>query len=175
VAPCPSCQTCKAPYRLTKAKLHPLPITQVGERWSMDHVLIAKSAKFPYMLTLVENTTLWVEAFPCRSTGAQEVAHILVDELFPRHGVCKTLRSDSGVAFRSGLVKYFCSLLNVRQIFTSPHRPQTDGLCEKQNSSLVTGLRLACDNPNDYVDYLPKVLWALQANYSEALKYSPAY
>jgi hypothetical protein len=167
-------QTCKAPHRLTKAKLHPLPIAQVGERWSMDHVLITRSAKFPYLLTLFENTTLWVEAFPCRSTGAQEVAHILVNELFPRHGVCKILLSDRGVAFRSDFVKYLCSLLNVRQIFTSPHRPQTDGLYEKPNSNLITGIRLPCDNPNDYVDYLPKVLWALRVNYSEALKCSPA-
>jgi hypothetical protein len=66
-------------------------------------------------------------------------------------------------------------MLNVRQIFSSPHRLQTDSLCEKQNSNIITGLRLACDKPEQYLEYLPKVLWAIRANYSEALKCSPAF
>lgn len=96
-----------------KAKLHPMPIVGIGERWSLDdHVLISQSAEFLYLMTLVENITLWVEAYPCKSIGAPEVAKILANELFPRHGICilqnTPIGSRSCLPFGFGKINAIC-------------------------------------------------------------------
>jgi len=43
------------------------------------------------MLVIVDSTTLWVEAFPTKTTSAEEVAHIQYKEKISRFGVMRQI------------------------------------------------------------------------------------
>jgi hypothetical protein len=49
-----------------------------------------------YMLTVSDCFTRWLEASPCRKANAQVVVNKLVNEIFPRFGVCDQIQSDRG-------------------------------------------------------------------------------
>jgi len=60
-----------------------------------------------------------------------------VEEIFCRHGAPAYLLSDHGTNFLSELVQNVCKLLEIKNVNTSGCHPQTDGLVEKFNSTLI--------------------------------------
>jgi len=79
VAACDNCQRTKSSPHLRKAPLSPLPIVEPFGRVHIDHVgpLPKMPEGFRHLLVVVDSTTLWCEAFPTRSTTAEETASIL--------------------------------------------------------------------------------------------------
>ena len=49
--------------------------------------------------------------------------------------------TDGGSHFRNAMIKELCEIANVHHKFASPYHPQTNGLTEKFNGTLVKGLR----------------------------------
>jgi len=78
VGACDNCQRKKSSPHLRKAPLAPLPIVEPFGRVHIDHVgpLPKTPEGFRHLLVAVDSTTLWAEAFPCRTTTAEETASI---------------------------------------------------------------------------------------------------
>ena len=71
------------------------------------------------------------------------------------------LLSDRGTNFLSELIKGVCDILGVKKINTSGYHPQTDGLVEKFNSTLVNMIAKCCETKKrDWDDHLPYLLYA---------------
>ena len=81
--------------------------------------------------------TKWVEAFATPDQCSETIAQLFVDHVVCRHGVPEELLSDRGANFLSDLTQSVCKLLRVRKINTSTYHPQTDGLVERFNSTLI--------------------------------------
>jgi len=114
----------------------------------MDYVQLLRSNNFNYVLVLVDNFSVFSIFLPARTTGAAETARLLYDSLFMVYGA-RTLLSDRGSCFRSKLVKSLCSLLNVKQIYTSSRHPQTNSRAESYNKNILNSLRTRCElEPN---------------------------
>ena len=62
-----------------------------------------------------------------------------------RHGAPQELLSDRGANFLSDLVSEVCKLFDVKKLNTSGYHPQTNGLCERFNSTLIQMLAKAGD------------------------------
>jgi len=90
----------------------------------------------------VDSTTLWVEAFPTKTTSAKEVANILYKEAISRFGVMRQILTDQGSSFRNKLTAELCKLLKLKHTFSSPHHPQTGGMCEKNESDYYTFIKI---------------------------------
>ena len=84
-----------------------------------------------YVGVFVDNFTKWVKALAVPNQSAETIAHLLVEEIFCRHGTPRQLLSDRGANFLSELVLEICKFLQIKKINTSGYHPQTNGMVEK--------------------------------------------
>ena len=80
--------------------------------------------------------TKWVEAFPLPDQVSESIARLLVDHVICRHGVPKELLSDRGSNLLSNLMTKVCQLTRMKEVNSTAHHPQTDGLVENMNKTL---------------------------------------
>ena len=113
----------EAPFHRVGVDVLQLPITRNGNR---------------YVICFLDYLTKWVEAFPTSNQQAETIARLFVDNVVCRHGVPDELLSDRGSNFLSELLRSVCDVLGVKKINTSGYHPQTDGLVEKFNSTLIS-------------------------------------
>lgn len=53
------------------------------------------------LLVMVDRFTKWVEAIPCKKEDAKTVVKWLKNELIPRYGVPRSIKSDNGSHFNN--------------------------------------------------------------------------
>jgi len=91
----------------------------------------------------------FAEAFPTARQDEETAATLLIDEIILRYGAPKQLLSDRGTAFLSRMA-------------TSAYHPQTNGITERMNKTLVSMLRTyANDNQDDWDVTLRHVMFAI--------------
>jgi transposase InsO family protein len=124
-------------------------------------------------LTVIDEGTRYPEAFPLPSIEAERIAQSLV-QLFSRLGVARVILSDQGSNFTSTLLKQLYDMLGVKGITTSPHRPQSNGKCERYNGTLKKVLKKLCITyEKDWDEMLPYPLLAYRETPSEETGFSP--
>ncbi|CAG2188879.1 unnamed protein product [Mytilus edulis] len=129
-----------------KPPLNPLPVDTTFERWHMDFLKLSKTNEgYSYVLLLVDSFSKWSEAFPMKTQEASEVAKVLFREIISRYGAMKCLVTDLGRNFVSNLVNALCEMLNITRHHTSSYHPQTNGLVERTNSTLIQAVRAYSD------------------------------
>ncbi len=87
----------------------------------------------------------------------------MVEQVICRDGVLEQLLSYRRTNFLSELIKGVRDVLGIKKINTSGYHPQTDGLVEKFNSTLVIVSMIAkcCDTKKrDWNDHLSYLLYA---------------
>ena len=77
------------------------------------------------------------EVFAIADQTSAIIAKILVEKIMSQHGVPAEILSDRGRTFLSGLMKETEILLGFHKFNTSAYHPQTDGLVERFNRTLV--------------------------------------
>ena len=160
VASCETCQKTKASPHRRKAPFKPLEIVEPFGRLHLDFVgpLPATPAKFKQILVIVDSSSLWVEAFPTKTTSAEEVAHILYKEIISRFGLMRQILTDGGSSFRNKLIAELCKLFKIKHTISSPHHPQMDCKCERMNKTIIESLRLVCKDQTDWAQNITPVL-----------------
>ena len=69
--------------------------------------------------------------------------------------------TDNGPQFDSGVYKNFCSELRVKNFYSTPRYPQSNGQAESSNKTLLIALNKRLHlAKGKWVDELPGVLWA---------------
>ena len=178
VRSCVDCQMRKTPRNRKKAPLLPIPVEGAFDRLAVDCL-----GPFPesysgnrYVVVFSDYLTRWPEAFAVSTINAVEIAKLLVNEIFCRHGSPKTLLSDRGRNFLSKLVKEVCKLLSTDKLNTSAYHPMTDGLVERFNSYISQSLSMfVSDNQKDWDEYLPSILFAYRTSPQATTGDSPFY
>lgn len=132
----------KSPRNRHKAPLLPIPVQDAFDRLACDIIGPFPPSKLGnrYVVVFSEYLTKWVEAFPVSSIEASVIAHLLVDEIFARHGAPRTLLSDRGSNSLYSIVTEVCRLLNAKKVHTTAYLPQTDGLVERFNNTLAEAI-----------------------------------
>ena len=124
----------------------------------------------------VDHLTKWVEAFAVPNQTAETIAHLLVEEIFCRHGAPQQLLSDRGANFLSELVLEICKFLQIKKINTSGYHPQTNGMVEKFNSTLIGMIsKVAESSGKDWDRHLPFLLFAYRVSIHDSTRESPFY
>ena len=127
-----------------------------------------------YILVIADYFTKWSEAYPIPNMEAITVAKCLVNEFICRFGVPEQLHSDQGRNFESKVIKNICDLLQIRKTRTSPYHPQSDGLVERFNRTLLNLLSIAVvDAECDWDVQLPLLMFAYRTSMHETNGVTP--
>ena len=90
----------------------------------------------------------------------ETIAKIFIENVVCRHRISEELLSDRGTNVLSDLVCDICKLLGVNS--SGYHHPQTDGLVEKFNSTLIGLITKCCEcKCHNWYEHLPSLLYAL--------------
>ena len=126
------------PFHCIAMDILQLPITANGNR---------------YVAVFMDYLTKWPEVFAIPDQKAETVAKLFVERIVCRHGIPEELLSS--------VIQEVCQLLNIEKINTSGYHPQTDGLVEKFNSTLIQMIAKSCTvSDRDWDIHLPYLLFA---------------
>lgn len=177
VSSCDSCNKHKV-GKHGKAEMRSIPVGGPWHRLGIDIVgpLPITAGGMEYILVFVDYLTKWSEAFAIRKANASTVAQFLVEEVICRHGCPEEILTDRGSAFLNEVITSVNQLLTIRHVHTSAWHPQTDGLTEKTNGTLVTMLRhyVETRGGKDWDLYLPYVLLAYRTSVHSSTGFTPS-
>ncbi len=94
-----------------------------------------------YIVVMKDHFTKWVEGRAVCGKGALTVADAVVQEWFLEHGAPMTLHSDWGREFTAALHQGVCDLLRILKTYSTAYRPQSNGMVERCNRTLLAMLR----------------------------------
>lgn len=153
-----------------------LPTGSPFERIAIDILDCRRQSRrgFQYILVVGDYFSKYMDAFPLRSHRARIVAEVLATRYFKYHGTPLVLHSDQGPEFESKLFQAFNRLYGVTKIRTSPYRPQSDGLVERLNRSLLNMLSaFVAESAIDWDEHLPFVVQAYNSSVHSSTGVTP--
>ena len=113
------------------------------------------------VLVMIDHFTKYAEAAPCMTASAEETCDHLINVWIARHGCPVAFQSHNGKAFVGNLTKELMKRSQVAQAHSTTYHPQTNGLVERQNRTLVSILRVYCSRyMDDWDRHLPQVMGA---------------
>ena len=92
------------------------------------------------VLVITDHFTRYAQAYVTKTQTTQMTAKTLWDKFIVHYGLPKKILMDQGHNFESQLVADLCKLMGTQKVQTSPYHPQTNGQCERFNSTLINML-----------------------------------
>ena len=179
VRTCEVCQQSKRAFNAKPPPLQPQAVDDVFGRWQMDILsgLPTTKDKYKHILVMVDSYSKWVELFPLRTQEAQEVATVIFREIISRYGAMRSILSDRGRNFMSKLVQALAEMFDIKQHFTSPYHPMTNGLTESKNIYILQALRAYCKGQqDDWPELLPGIMMAYRSTpCTQSTQFSPFF
>lgn len=103
----------------------------------------------------------WVEAKPLSNIQDQDMKRFVWQNIVTRFGVPYTLILNNGLQFDSkAFRRYYCEL-GIRNGYSTPAYPQSNGQAKAINKVIVDGLKKRLDKAKaKCADEIPYILWA---------------
>ena len=93
------------------------------------------------------------------------MAKVLVSESICRYGVPDAIHSDQGANFEAGLFAEVAELLGMEKTRTTAYHPQSDGLVERMNHTLLMMLSIrAQEGEERWDEFLSELMMAYRAS-----------
>ncbi len=178
VSSCTVCASKKSPPNLRRAPLTPIAVSGPFDRVAVDVVgpLPQTLSGNRFIVGFTDYHTKWAEAFPTSDHTATTVAQLLLTEIVCRHGSPLALLPDQGPEFLSAVVNETCKLANINHVYTSAYHPETDGLQEKFNHTLIQMLAMYVNSHHtDWDLWIPYCLFSYRTAVQESTKETPFY
>lgn len=177
VSKCTICQTRslqKIRQPLQETDIPPYPMAKISLDLSGPYPTSMSGNK--YIIAFVDWFSGWPEAFSVPDKTADTVAHLLIEEIFPRFGCPLQIVSDNGTENVNKIVKETLEILKIDHVLTSVYHPQSNAKVERFHRTLhdVLSKKLA-DNQHTWDMFLNQALAAIRFNVSESSKFSPFY
>ena len=155
-------QNLSPPIRATDVSYKPLTFSAVG-------ILPMGKGQCKFIVVEVDYFTKWVEAEPLATTTEQKVCNFVWRAIICRFSIPRALVSDNGKQFDNPKFKDFCTELGIRNYFSSPTHPQSNGQAEITIKTLNAALKTMLEGlKGKWVEYLPEVLWAYRTTRKSA-------
>ena len=89
----------------------------------------------------VDYFTKWTEAKALANIRDTNVKKFVWKNIVTRFGVPNSLVTDNGLQFDSKAFQTFCSELGIRNRYSTPTYPQSNGQAEAVNKTILNGLK----------------------------------
>jgi hypothetical protein len=105
-----------------------------------------------------------------------ESSKFFVEDVVAWYGAPMKIISDKGTHFHNKLISETCWLLGISQNLTTAYHPQTDGLTERFNQTLMDMLsKYVRDNSKDWDELIPYILFGYRTAIQESTRETPFY
>jgi hypothetical protein len=177
IASCHACRARQGPPNAPRAPMQTMPTGFPMQRVAFDILgpLTTTTKGNRYILVLKDYFTKWVEAYPIAEQSATTVAKIIVNEFVARHGVPLEMHSDQGPNFESHVCHAMWELLGVKKTRTTPLHPQSDGMVERWNRTILDILsKYVKTDQSNWDECLPMALLAYRSSIHASTNVTPA-
>lgn len=179
-----SCQTCQQ----IKSRNHPthgpqLPLEPPDgpfERLGIDTIILGRSARASrakVIINFVDHFTRFVWAFPCANNSTETLIQCMnsIIKSFGRRP--KLVVTDQGKNFVSSKFHRFLTDNKIGWRVSTSYHPQTNGLVEKMNHTLIVRLRVKLlENPKiKWSSHLPDVVNEMNSTPHQITGFPPEY
>jgi hypothetical protein len=151
-------------------------VTTIFERFALDYVgpLPTSIHGKQHILVAMEYYTKWPIVKAVEKADQESTAKFLYEEIYAQFGPPAEFLTDNGTHFDNITMANFCAMARIKHKFSAPYHPQTNGLVERFNGTLVKALkRLASNFPRNWDDYIPAVLFAYRTRSHSTIGVSP--
>ena len=177
---CKTCHTCqmvgKPNQTIPKAKLQLIPaFDEPFSRILIDCVgpLPRTKSGNEYLLTIMCTSTRFPEAIPLRNIKTKSIVKALI-KFFTFVGLPKSVQSDQGSNFMSGIFQQVMHELGIKQYRSSAYHPESQGALERFHQTLKNMIRSYCfDTEKDWDEGIHLLLFAVRESVQESLGFSP--
>ena len=177
---CKSCHTCqmvgKPNQTIPKASLQPIPaFDEPFSRFIIDCVGTLPKTKSgcQYLLTIMCASTRFPEAIPFRNIKTKTIVKALV-KFFTFVGLPRSVQSDQGSNFMSGIFQQVMHELGIKQYKSSAYHPESQGALERFHQTLKNMIRSYCfDTEKDWDEGIHLLLFAARESVQESPGFSP--
>ena len=136
--------------------------------------LPAATAQKKFLLVTTYYFNKWVEAEAYASINDKDVTKFVWKNIICHFGIPQAIIADNGQQFDSITFRNFCSELNIRNLYSTPRYPQSNGQAEATNKTLVTALKKRLEQAKvKWVNELPGVLWAYRTTLGRPTENTP--
>ena len=176
VASCPQCTAGRVQWGKT-TELRPVPVEGPWHRVVIDLVgpLPRTARGNTFIVSAIDHFTKWAEAAPLQDKYSAQVGEFILRDLIARHGRVHTLHSDGGSEFL-GRCSELLAHFNIHASHSQPEHPQSAGLVERFQKTLVASLKkCAAYHPEDWDLYIPITLLGYRSSIQSSTKYTPFF
>ena len=100
----------------------------------------------------------------------------LWDKFIVHYWLPKKILMDQGQTLGSQLVTDLCELMGMWKIWTSPYHPQTNGQCERFNSTLINMLGMwPKERKSEWKNHMGTLVHVYNCTQNSAMEFSPYY
>ena len=157
-------------------ELNPLSSPWPFAQWGLDIVgpLPRAPGNKRFLIAATDYFTKWVEAEPLSNIRDVDTKRFLWKNIITRFGIPWAAISDNGTQFDSKLFKGFCSELGIRNFFSSPGYPQSNGQAEVSNKVILGGIKRKLEAAKGkWVEELPSILWTYRTTVRKSTNETP--
>ena len=175
IAKCSRCLKRKSTPQV--APLQPILVSQPLELVHLDYLSLEPSkGNIENVLVITDHFTRYALAYASKTQTAQATARILWDNFICHYGFPEQFISDQGRNFESDLIKELCKIAGVKKLHTTPYHAQSNGQCERFNSTLCNMLgTLSDEEKSDWKSHLGCMTHAYNCTKHASTTYSPYY
>ena len=175
IAKCSRCLKRKSTPQV--APLQPIVVSQPLELVHLDYLTLEPSkGNIENVLVITDHFTRYALAYASKTQTAQATARILWDNFICHYGFPEQFISDQGRNFESDLIQELCKIAGIKKLHTTPYHPQSNGQCERFNSTLCNMLgTLSDEEKSDWKSHLGCMTHAYNCTKHVSTTYSPDY
>ncbi len=89
---------------------------------------------------MIDYFSKWAEAYALPNHQAKTVADCIINRWIAHHGIPIKIHSDNAPEFRGHVITQMKKMLSMKGTFTTPYKPQLNGLCERMNQMIENEL-----------------------------------
>lgn len=176
VETCEFCQKHKTPKRPRYGLLQVVKPSELFERIHVDIVgpLRQCSTGKRYIITAIDAFSRYAYAKAVIEVKSKDLINFLKEEIFVKHGPPRKLVSDNGVQFTCIEFKEFITSLGIKHSKTCDYHPQSNGLDERLNGTLIRILKnYTKSDQSDWDKQLNAAIFVYNTTRHEAIQTSP--